>query len=62
MGSWVLSLPAVDGRVPLPPDEGRPLRWLGEPPPPSVFGDSVEEPQALGVEEDDLVPQLWVPL
>lgn len=26
VGSCVLSLPEVDGRLPLPPDEGRPLR------------------------------------
>lgn len=62
LGSWALSLPAVDGLVPLPPDEGRPLRWLGEPLPPSVLGDSAEEPQAFDVEEDDLLPQLCVPL
>lgn len=41
-GSWALSLLEVDGRVPLPPDEGQPLRWLGEPVPPSAFGENVE--------------------
>jgi len=62
VGSRTLSLPAVEGRVPLPPDDGRPLRWLGELPPPSAFGDREEEPHALDVEDDDLLPQLSVPL
>lgn len=62
VGSWALSLPAVDGRVLLPPDEGRPLTWLGEPVLPSALGDSAEEPHAFDVEEDDLLPQLRVPL
>lgn len=61
LGSRALSLPAVEGRVPLPPDDGRALRWLGELGPPSVFGDR-EEPHAFDVEEDDLLPQLSVPL
>lgn len=59
MGSWILSLLAVDGRVPLP-DEGRPLRWVGEPVPPPV-GESEDEPHAFDAEED-LLPQLSVPL
>lgn len=57
-----LILPAVDGRVPLSPDEGRPLRWLGELLPPSVFGDCVAEPHAFEADEDDRLPQLRVPL
>lgn len=59
IGSWALSLLAVDGRVPLP-DEGRPLRWHGEPVPPSV-GESEDEPHGFDA-EDDLLPQLRVPL
>lgn len=58
-----LSLPAVDGRVPLPQEEGRPVRQLGDPVPPSeVEGDSAEEPQAFIVVEDERLPQLCVPL
>lgn len=58
-GSCAFSLPAVDGRVPLP-DERWPLRWLGEVPP-SAFGDSDGEPHAFDA-EDDLLPQPRVPL
>lgn len=61
-GSWDLSLPAVDGRVPPPADEGRPQRWLGEPEALSVFGETDEEPHAFVADEVDLLPQLRVPL
>lgn len=61
--SWDLSLPAVDGRVPLPPDDGRPLMWLGEQALASVLGDNrVDELHALGAAEDDRLPQVSVPL
>lgn len=51
-------LSAVEGRVTLPPEEGRLLRWLGEPGPLSVRGDKDDVPQAFS---DDLLPQLSVP-
>ena len=57
--SCALSLSAVEGRVTLPPEEGRLLRWLGEPGPLSVRGDSDDVPHALS---GDLLPQLRVPL
>jgi hypothetical protein len=44
--------------VTLPPEEGRLLRWLGEPGPLSVRGDKDDVPQAFS---DDLLPQLSVP-
>ncbi|KAF7813207.1 uncharacterized protein G2W53_034183 [Senna tora] len=59
VGSRALSLPAVEGRMPLPPDDGRALRLL-DVLPPSVLGDR-EEPHAFDA-EDDLPPQLRVPL
>lgn len=62
VGSCILSLPAVDGRVPLPPDEGRPLTWVGEPFAPSPCGDSPEEPHGFDAEEDERLPQLRLPL
>jgi len=57
--SCALLLSAVEGRVTLPPEEGRLLRWLGEPGPLSVRGDKDDVPQAFS---DDLLPQLSVPL
>lgn len=61
--SWDLSLPAVDGRVTLPLDEGRPVRGLDEPTLVSVAGgDNAEGPQAFCAEEDERLPQLSVPL
>lgn len=62
-GSLDLSLLAVDGRVPLPPDDGRPLAWIGEPTLPSVRGeDTVEEPHALDAANKGRVPHVSVPL
>lgn len=55
------SLPAVDGRVPLPPEEGLALRWLGEQLSPSAFGDNVDAPHTFD-EDEDLLPQLREPL
>lgn len=61
--SWDLSLPAVDGLVPLPPDDGRPLLWHGEPVLPSVLGDNrVDEPHTFEVAEQGRLPQVRVPL
>lgn len=61
--SWDLSLPAVDGRVTLPPDEGRAVRGLDEPTLVSVVGgNNAKEPQAFCAEEDEWLPQLCVPL
>lgn len=55
------SLPAVEGLEP-PPEEGRPLKWLGEPEPPSFLGDrSEEEPHAFGVVGAGLLPHVRVP-
>lgn len=49
-GSWDWSLPAVDGRVPLPPDEGRAVLTLERPHAPALAGgdeENVADPQAL---------------
>lgn len=59
-GSCDLSLPAVEGRVPLPPEDGR---WLGEPALPSVLGEEILAlPHAFVVAKDDRLPQVSVPL
>jgi len=61
VNSEALSLPEVEGRVPLPPDDGRALSWLGELVPPLALGDT-EEPHAFNAEDGDLFPQLREPL
>lgn len=56
------SLPAVEGLEP-PPEEGRPLNWLGGPEFPSFLGDrSDEEFHAFGVVGPGLLPHVRVPL
>jgi hypothetical protein len=60
--SEALSLPEVEGRVPLPPDDGRAPRWLGELDPAFAFGDREEPPHAFDAGDDDLLPQPRVPL
>lgn len=56
------SLPAVEGLDP-PPEDGRPLKWLGELELPSFLGErSEEEFHAFGVVGVGLLPHVRVPL